>query len=322
MGFYLKFKPLVKSAYCQTIVGSAIDFEPELRSKTHFVRLPDNDLLSLEISTPRGWHEEKWTIAMVHGLCGSHKSHYMKRIGRKAVREGHQVVRINLRGCGSGKGLARGIYHSGCSGDVLEAIKDINHYFPKSPILLVGFSLGANVILKLSGELGKRADDHFIKGLIAVSPPADLLSSARLFTHPRNQIYAKYFLKLLMSNVNYIHSHFPDLPPHNLPPDITLNEFDELYVAPRASFANAVEYYYHSSSKRVIDKIGIPGKILFAEDDPIIHPSSLDALSIPSNVSLYKTEFGGHIGFMGKNIFREFRWMDTIVMRWIKELIR
>ena len=255
---------------------------------------------------------------MIHGLCGSHKSHYMKRIARKLYSKGIQTIRINLRGCGSGKGLAKGIYHSGSSDDIFQVLEGVKELFPHSPKLLVGVSLGANISLKLAGELGSEGP-KYLKGVIAVSPPADLLSSARLFTLPENQFYANYFLKLLVGEVNFRHKHFA-LPPHNIPKNVTLATFDEIYTAPAAKFSSAFEYYYYSSSKRVVTKIDVPTKILFANDDPIIKSTVLDDIALPSHISIFKTEHGGHIGFVGLNIFKEFRWMDKIIVDWIDEM--
>lgn len=315
MEYFLDFKPLIRSPYCQTIFGTTFNLDRGLPSKTHYVRLRDNDLIAVEISTPKNWKEDSWTVLLVHGLCGSHKSHYMSRIARKLYKMGYQSVRINMRGCGSGRGLAKNIYHSGSSDDVKEVLDDISKHFPHSSKALIGFSLGGNIVLKLAGELGEEGPNH-LKGVVSVGAPVDLLSSARLFMQPKNQIYAKYFLRILMSDINFLHSHFNDLPPHNLPPDITLHDFDELYVAPRANYTSALEYYYKCSSKKVIKDIIIPAKVLFALDDPIINPHSLNDIELPKNLEVYKTEHGGHIGFIG---LKEFRWMDNQVVRWIEE---
>lgn len=315
---YLHFNPLIKSSYYQTLIGSIIDFEFDLGSISHRIELPDGDLLSIEVSTPEKWESTNWTVLMVHGLCGSHKSHYMKRIARGFYKNGLQVIRINLRGCGSGRGLAKGIYHSGSSQDVFEVVKYAQKAFPSSPKLLIGFSLGGNISLKLAGELGFEGK-NYLKGVIAVSPPADLLSSARLFTLSENQFYANYFIKLLMKEVNFRHKYF-DLPPHKIPKNVSLTEFDEIYTAPIAKFSSAFEYYYYSSSKRVISEISVPTRILFANDDPIIKSTVLDDVALPSHIKVYKTKHGGHIGFVGLNIFKEFRWMDKIIIDWVREM--
>ncbi len=318
MEYFLDFKPLMRSPYCQTIIGTTLNYDFGLPTKTHYVRLRDNDIIAVEISTPKNWKEDSWTVFLVHGLCGSHKSHYMNRVARRFYKIGYQSVRINMRGCGTGRGLARGIYHSGSSDDIYEVYKEISKQFPNSSKALVGFSLGGNVVLKLAGELGKNAPAD-LKGVIAVGAPVDLLASARLFMHPKNEIYSKYFLRNLMSEINFLHSHFKDMAPHNLPEDISLHDFDELYVAPRANYTSALEYYYQCSAKKVIGDIDVPTKVLFAKDDPIISANSLNDITLPSKMEVYKTEYGGHIGFMGKNIFKEFHWMDNQIVKWIDE---
>lgn len=319
MAYFLDFKPLIKSAYGQTVFSSLIDFDTGIESKTYFVLLGDGDQMAYEESIPPSWDPSKPLVILVHGLCGSHRSHYMKRIARKLYNRGYNSIRINLRGCGSGRGLARNIYHSGCSPDVYKVVKAVKERYPNTHLYLMGFSLGGNVSLKLAGEL--KGDDHeLLSGVIGVSAPVDLLQSARLFSHPENHFYEKYFLKLLVQDVEYLHTTFKDLPLPNLPSNMNINDFDELYVAPRANFSNALDYYRCCSSKKVIPDIKIPAKILFALDDPIIRHTSLDECNLSDNIEVYKTKYGGHIGFMGLSIFKEFRWMDHQVIRWVEEI--
>lgn len=318
---FLEFNPLIKSSFIQTTIGSSFGFESNFASKTHLVTLPDGDKIALEISRPDGWRENNETVLMLHGLCGSHKSRYLKRMGKRFYRMGMQVVRMNFRGCGSGRGLAKGIYHSGCSPDVEFIIKHLKHLFPETRIILIGVSLGANVSLKLAGELNSRAPE-FLHSVIAISPPADLLASVRLFLKPHNRFYANYFLKILLNNVEYLHSRFKDLPPPNFPDDMNIIDFDEFYVAPRAHFHSALEYYQMCSAKNFVSDIKIPTKVLFAKDDPLISPSSLDRVKLPPEVQIYKTEFGGHLGYMGKNLFTEFRWMDNMIVNWVEDSLK
>ena len=322
MEFFLNFNPLIKNSFYQTFFGSWIDFEANIPSTTYYVTLADGDKIAVEITTPPNWKEDHFSIVMLHGLCGSHKSHYIKRLARKFFHMGLRSIRVNFRGCGSGKGLARGIYHSGCSGDVQAVLENMKTIYPKSPMLLMGFSLGANVALKLGGELGARGKE-FLQGIIAVSPPADLINSAKRFLLPENRLYERYFLRMLLHGVRHLHQKFQDVPmPNALPPNMNIGDFDDLYVAPRTNFPSALDYYRECSSKYLIHKIKVSTKILFSEDDPLISSTSLDHLILPSNIHIYKTKFGGHIGYIGQNIFRDFRWMDNQVIGWVESSIR
>ena len=315
----MHFTPLLKSPYYQTVLANIFDFGKEPPSKVHFVKLSDGDVLSLEVSTPKGWTEEKGTIVLLHGLCGSSKSPYIKRIARKVYNGGRQAVRINMRGCGLGRGLSKNIYHSGCSGDIKKALLDIKKHFPRTPLVLIGFSLGANLTVKLAGELGKEGS-ALLKAAFAVSPPVNLLTSAHRLSLPKNQIYAEYFSKQLFVHINELHKAFPDLPPHRITGKTSLNDIDELYIARRANFSGALDYYKHCSGIKVVKDIKIPMKILLAMDDPIIDPNELDRVTLPENVEVIKTDHGGHIGFVGKNILKEFRWMDNLIENWIDKI--
>jgi predicted alpha/beta-fold hydrolase len=211
------------------------------------------------------------------------------------------------------------MYHSGRSEDVFEAIKALKAEQPESPIILIGFYLGANIVLKLAGELGSLAK-HFLKGVIAISPPVNLYSSILMMGDPKNAIYERYFYKTLRADVHYRHKKFKDLKPIYLPRDLKLYEFDQFYTAPYYGFKDAQDYYNKCSSDQYVSEIAIPCRILLAEDDPIISSASLDHLPLPSNVILFKTKKGGHMGYLGKPTSQKgFYWLDSLLIDWIRD---
>lgn len=309
--------PFVSDPHHQTIIGSFFNILFEPLSERKLVHLPDGDTLSLEITTPKSWRERDLTVLMVHGLCGSHKSPYLVRLTKRLESQGIRVVRINMRGCGSGKGLAREMYHGGRSGDIFEAIKQLKGDTPHSPFLLIGFSLGGNIVLKMTGELSDLAKD-FLVGVIAISPPVDLYSSVVMIGHPDNAMYEKYFISLMRADVHYRHKKFKDLPRVRLPKKLKFYEFDQLYTAPYYGFRDAKDYYDKCSSAQFVPDITIPCKILLAQDDPIVSACSLDHLELPFNVDVFKTKRGGHMGYLanptdGKGLY----WLDALLLDWI-----
>ena len=85
-------------------------------------------------------------------------------------------------------------------------------------------------------------------------------------------------------------------------------------------FASARDYYEKCSSVHLIPDISIPVKILLSEDDPIISSSSLEGVRLPSNVDVFKTKKGGHMGYLGhpsgeRGVF----WLDSVLLDWILE---
>lgn len=311
--------PFLEDPHKQTIISSMFNFLFEPFSEQKLITLPDGDKISLEITTPRGWKPTDLSVFMVHGLCGSHKSPYIVRLAKHLEERGIRAIRYNMRGCGSGKGFAKKMYHCGRSEDVFECLKVLKKESPESPILLLGFSLGGNIVLKLAGELGSLAP-HFLQRVFAISPPVELYSSVLMLESPENAVYENYFYRRLRADVYSRYKLFKDLPKIHLPRSLKIYEFDQIFTAPVYGFANALDYYNKCSSAHVIEEIVIPCKILLAEDDPLISHHSLDPYPLPKNVRLYKTKKGGHMGYLGKYEGRKgVYWLDHLLVDWITE---
>ncbi len=307
----LHFRPLPGMASChlQTIVSSLFPAGRRPPSTEWRIDLGGGDLLSCAVSTPPTWNKSHPTVVMVHGMGGSHASGYMIRLARKLYRKGTKVVRVNLRGCGSGKGLSKLLYNAGTSGDVLNVLHGITNEAPASEITLCGFSLGGNLILKLAGELGTEAKE-LVKTFIAVCAPLDLAQAVRTIQEKRNRFYHSYYLK---------HIHRQARP--GIPQTIfTLYEFDDAITAPPWGYKGAAHYYEECSSIRFLPQIAQSTHLLFAKDDPFIGMEALHRITVPSSIKVWTTEKGGHMGFLGRGPKAGgFFWMDDLLLQWIDE---
>lgn len=311
--------PFIEDPHRQTILGGMITIFPEPVSEEMRVRLQDGDQISLQVTTPKGWKEDGLTVLMLHGVCGSHRSPYLVRLATKVEASGARAVRMNMRGWGSGRGLSRGMLHSGKSEDIFQVIQAIKKKNPKSSIILIGFSLGAAMTLKLAGELGSLGS-HFLEKVIAVSPPIDLYSSIFMLGQEENAIYENYFYKHLREEILFRHTTFKELPPIHLPKKLKLYELDQVYTAPNGGFSSAVDYYEKCSAMSYVPEIRLPCKILLSEDDPIISPHSFDGLCLRENMQLFKTKKGGHMGYLGKSEGKNgIYWLDQVMLDWIWE---
>lgn len=310
--FFLFTSPLF-----QTLMGWLLNLPFNPASKTRIIELSDHDKLALEITTPEKWTSKDMTVILIHGLCGSHNSISLVRLTRKLEKKNIRAIRLNLRGCGSGKGLAKSTYHAGKCDDILEVLKIVKEETPDSPKVLIGFSMGGNMVLKLAGELGEEGVKYLDK-VIAVSPPIDMGNSAKLFEKPENILYLKYFAHLLRSDIQYMKNNFPNFSAINLPRNITIEDFNRLFVVPFFGFSDVEEYYRSASAKYVIPKIKVPCKVILSKDDPIVSWQSFYGIEIPQNMDLYMTEKGGHIGYLGAlKDERGFYWLDSILLDWI-----
>lgn len=304
--------PLLGHPHLQTIVGNLVSLGREPPSVTRLVALPDGDRLALEVSTPPAWRDDDPTVVMIHGLCGSHRSTYLVRLAAKLVARGLRAVRLNLRGNGSGEGLARRPYGAGCSDDVRAALEDLRAAWPRSPLSLAGFSLGGNIALKLAGELADEGP-ALLEQVIGVCPAIDLVACwRRLTTQP---LYERHFVSALLAEMRRRHAASGE-PAPRFPRGVSLFEFDDRYTAPRLGFPGALAYYEGSSARPRLGSIRVPCRVLFAEDDPIVDARAFEGAPFPAGAQLVRSPRGGHLGFLGVSR-AGVRYMDDLVLGWV-----
>jgi predicted alpha/beta-fold hydrolase len=281
------------------------------------VDLGGGDQTAVFDSVPKNWSPGDPSAVLVHGLGGCARSPYVVRVGMKLAKLGIRVVRMNLRGAGASFGLSRSFYHSGKTEDVRAVVDWLAVRAPGSPIALVGFSLGANLVLKLASE----AADQPLEGfdcVVAANPPLDLKACCQRIQQPVNRIYDRNFLRNVRSEVKKLHASFPDLEPVNLSKARSLMDFDELYTAPRNGFRDATEYYTQSSAGPLLHRIEVPGLVIHAADDPFIPAEPFQSAKFPSRLALELIPSGGHLGYLSRRPWNgDHRWLDARISAWL-----
>jgi uncharacterized protein len=218
----------------------------------------------------------------------------------KAFRAGFNVVRVNFRNCGGTEHLTPTLYHGGLSEDLRAVVNELIEKDGLNRIFLLGFSLGGNMVLKLTGEYGEDAPSEVVAAGV-VSPSVDLQASAESILARENWLYHKQFMVSLRSRMRLKQKLFPDrYDLSELSRIRTIREFDEAFVAVAAGFKNADDYYYRASSLRVIANIRIPTLIIHAEDDPFIPFEPLRDRVFAENpyILMIATQRGGHVAFI------------------------
>jgi len=308
--------PLFTGGLAQTIIPHFIPpGKKPPTNKFHLITLSDGDKLVLTESRPKTWTNGNRIIVLIHGLAGCEDSNYLIRLGRKLFQQGNLVLRMNLRSCGPGRGYARQPYHSGRSEDTLQVLQYLQKQFPLSPVTQIGFSLSANITLKMVGENQFSQENTNLDSCVAVSPPLDLEISAHKIVNLSYKIFNYYFINKLKKNVMEVLSDFPELPPLTFKRGINLMDFDDLYVAPRSGFSSGLDYYRKSSSKNFIANIKIPTLIIYAKDDPVVDTSDINSIQLPDCIDTIYSNQGGHVGFLAAKGY----WSDSVILAWLNK---
>lgn len=284
---------------------------PAEQAVLHRVVLDDGELVVLHDDVPVEWGPRGPVAIMVHGLAGCHRSGYLVRIAKKLNARGVRTFRMDLRGCGAGATLASKPYHGGCSDDLRAAVRCVEQLCPKSPITLLGFSLGGNIVLKLLGEVPDQLSGAIVNAA-AVNPPIDLEQSVLNLQRWSLRAYDRYFVNLLLQRVRERQRLWPDSPqPTFSRPPATLFDFDDQFTAPVCGFRDAHDYYEQCSSRQFLGSIRVPTLMLTAQNDPLVPVTLFGGLSLPESVSLQIAEGGGHLGYLARRgSDPDGRWLD------------
>ncbi|HEY2158957.1 MAG TPA: alpha/beta fold hydrolase [Isosphaeraceae bacterium] len=310
--------PFLRNGHFQTIVARYMP-GPRVRlpSIYHQVEVEEDVALAVLESVPASWREGDPCVVLVHGLAGCVRSPYLSRVGLKLFGMGIRVVRMNLRGAGSGYGISRMFYHGGRSEDPRAVIEWLSRRAPDSPIALVGFSLGANVVLKLAGEA---AGDPLeaLDCVVAANPPIDLKAACEHIRRPQGRIYDQNFIRLLKVEEERLRFAFPELTPCDFSRAGNLIEFDDVYTAPQNGYRDADEYYARSSSVSLIPEIRTPGLVIHAADDPFIPVEPFLTVRFPRPLALELNPHGGHLGYLSR-VARggDRRWLDARIVAYL-----
>ena len=194
------------------------------------------------------------------------------------------------------------MYHSGETGD-LRLTVDYCLKAGYERVLLVGFSMGGNQILRFAGEAGADLDPA-VKGVTVFSVPCDLPGSVQVLNRLSNRMYMLYFMHSLHPKIRDMHRRFPHLfDIGGLSGMFTFPEFDDRFTAPLNGFASAADYYDRASPLPVLERLPVPTLLVNAADDPFLSKSCYPYAAAERNPKLFLKvpSSGGHVGFVTFN---------------------
>ena len=262
-------------------------------------------------------------LVALHGLESSSEAHYMRGLADHALKRGWSAVLLNQRNCGGTEHLTPGLYHSGLTADPLAVMRELTTVDGIRTIVVVGYSLGGNLAMKLAGELGDTPALP-VRGVVAVSPAADLDRCVRAIERRANYPYQWNFVRNLRGRMRRKAASWPgafDLAP--LGGIWSIRKFDDVYTAPHHGFAGASDYYYKASALRVVDRIRIPTLVLSAEDDPFVPGRQFRSPDWPANphVTVHVASHGGHCGFITGATGTDEYWAESTAVTFLAAAI-
>jgi predicted alpha/beta-fold hydrolase len=311
------FEPLIRNPHLATIASNFWPRYKELeRYPVRAVRYETEPGVAVLVHEQRPAGRCRGELVLVHGLEGSSEGGYMLSMAYTALEAGFAVHRVNIRGCGGTEAWCQTLYHAGLTSDLHRILGEIAPR-AEGPILLMGYSLGGNVVLKLSGEGGPQ------KATVAVSTPLDLHACVRALARPQCFLYQNRFINRMRDRLRErarLHpAVFTPLAETAEREKVrTVFAFDDKITAPFFGFGDAPNYYATQSAQNYLGKISTPTLLITAQDDPLVpfaiyaHP----AIAANPRIELIAPRHGGHVAFLAKGKPRF--WVDATALAWLE----
>lgn len=261
---------------------------------------------------------QKPLALMFHGLEGSSESHYAIAFANYAKSQGMDSVIVHYRGCGGIENTAELDYNAGDTAEAEHVFNLLKQKYGYEKILATGVSLGGNMLARYMGEQGENAQ---CVGAVVISAPVDLTTSAKaMHRFVAKRVYTPYLLNPLLQKA-FAKIDDPELIT-SLKNIKTIDEFDELYTAPRHGYSTGANYYTQASALPVLKDVKKPTLLITAKDDPFLGILATSQDISPS-VRLLYSEHGGHVGFVRlQNKKLDVDWLPETTFKFFEWLLK
>ncbi|KAI8609857.1 Alpha/Beta hydrolase protein [Chytriomyces sp. MP71] len=327
--------PLLFNGHFQTAYASLVGRKLRGREIVVYERetllLKDGGLVAIDWNKgDRRKAEDTPILILLHGLGGGSSDKYILEFIPHADRTGYKCAALNSRGCGGIEVTTPQLYSGSFTQDARDMISHIHARYPEAPMIGIGFSLGANIMLKLVGE---DAGACKLTACVSVANPFDLQLGITLLhsTWIGREVYSTALAKSL---ITFFKKHVRIFAEQTEKPltysdPITasevlkvkyLNEFDDAATRRMFGFRTVNEYYRMASSAQYLPDVSIPTLLLSDMDDPVALSQSIPVADVLANphVLLATTRVGGHLGWFG---WTGKRWFPRPVLEFCKSIV-
>lgn len=265
------------------------------------------------LKTPALVQDETPIVIVIPGLTSDSKDPYLKHIAYALAKQGWKIVVANHRGLGGTSITSDRFYNAGWTEDLRRVIAYVHHEHPKAPLLAVGTSIGANILVKYLGEDGENTP---LAGAAAICCPWDLVICDR-FIH-RSFIQRVYGKILTIGLQGYAQLHQTTLTRladwERIKMSRSVRDFDNHCTCRIGKFETVDTYYRKCSSVHFLSNVSVPLLCVNALDDPVCTKEAIpwDECRANKNIVLATTLHGGHLAFFEGLMADSIWWVRAV----------
>ncbi|MEW6983653.1 hydrolase [Colwelliaceae bacterium 6471] len=309
----------LKNSHLQTIAAKWLRRHLHVKTLLETLELPDGDFIDLAWTELPNNNTTKPIVVILHGLEGSKDSHYAKGMLNALKGNNWIGVLMHFRGCSGRENRQARSYHSGDTADITYFTEILQQRYQNTPLAIIGFSLGGNVLIKY---LAEQPENPYLSA-VSICAPLHLSSCSSRINKGVSKLYQKYLVDMLKHSAEkkIIAQKITHINQAQLANIRTIRDFDQLLTAPLNCFNDADDYYQHASGRNHLHTINTPCLILHAQDDPFLeHDEIVAVTNLPKSVRFEVSKHGGHVGFItGRLPTKPHFWLEQRVPQFIAE---
>jgi predicted alpha/beta-fold hydrolase len=294
-------------------------------------------------------------VLILHGVNTDTSYGYMRSMMNSCTNNGWIAVGMNARGYGQMPMTTPRFANAAYTNDLRNVVQVLcSRQSPDAKLFLVGFSMGANTVVKYLGESGPAHGlPNNVAGAISFCNPMEIDHSKLKFpwSHVltlggKRHMWTQRPSTKQMTCKNYQHAI------NRASSSFHCNHLDEMTAStapymirnsPMYPYQSSIgyqskeEYWRDASSKNYISNVSIPLLMCYANDDNIVRErkSMIEACLMNPNIIVVCTPCGGHIGWhCAQNPLNPFgsyhftskqetdkSWADRVAVKFISTLM-
>ncbi|KAJ7945099.1 embryogenesis-associated protein EMB8 [Quillaja saponaria] len=312
--------------HVETIFAAVFRSVPDVRYRRECIRTKDNGAVALDWVSCNDpiLAADSPIVILLPGLTGGSEDSYVRHMSLRARSNAWRVVVFNSRGCGDSPVTTPQFYSASFLGDMFEVVSHVTNRYPKANLYAVGWSLGANILVRY---LGQESNACPLSGAVSLCNPFNLVIADEDFRKGFNNVYDKALTRGLRKIFKKHALLFEDMAgEYNISLAAhakTVRDFDDGLTRVSFGFKSVDEYYSSSCSADSIKHVCTPLLCIQAANDPIAPSRGIPHEDIKENPNclLIVTPKGGHLGWVaGVEAPRGSPWTDPVVMDFLQHL--
>ena len=240
--------------------------------------------------------EPKGLVMLLHGWEGDSHSAYNLILGSAFVREGYDVVRMNMRDHGPTHHLNKGLFFATLIEEVHAATQQVGLLAVDRPFFIIGASLGGSFVVRMALRHAHSPIPNLRRAL-AVNPVLNPRRTCLLLDNHR--FLGRYFRSRWFESLSKKQQLFPEIYDFtSLSSVSTIWELSD-WVTKSLSPFNGVEEYLDAYTVQPSEFLSLaaPLTILTAANDPLIPSDDIAALPSHPHLKVHILPQGGHVGY-------------------------